>query len=359
MHALSLGAYFTDGHISRGRSGHSHHSHHTHRSAEHDQHRRDRVGRMHESHAGGGIANQGSLKQLLVNQIRVSLSQRFDLQQSSITVAGATPDEQASSDLAGTVSAALNSANTSSPTEAVAAVNDTAGGAIQQTSQDIAAGNAAATPNSLDSAIAQIQDQLQSLFSAYLDQAGSSQAADAVTASGAKLISNAQGQLEIHTREGDTITLSFASKSGVSVQNLQAGGGAAQLSTDAIQAFGQNGLTISVQGDLNDAELQAVQDLMGRVNQLADAFFGGDVDAALSQAGGLGFDNSQLTDYSLHLALQQTFAAYGLNLALPPASTADKTSTVASNSGGSTTNGTTPSTANDGTATTTKAAVAA
>jgi hypothetical protein len=52
---------------------------------------------------------------------------------------------------------------------------------------------------------------------------------------------------------------------------------------------------------------------------LADGFFSGDVNAALSQPGGLNFDSAQLADYSLHLALKQTFEAYGLSLNLPPA----------------------------------------
>ncbi len=350
MHGLSLGAFFANGHFSGARAGHSHHSHHSHRSEGHDHHGRlaDRQSQAVTTTTNGG-GNQSSVKQVLVNQIKVVLNQQFNVRQSSVTVAGATADEQAASDLAGTVSSTLNTLNGSgaTPDDAVAVVSDAANSAIQQTSQDLAGGNAANSSTSLSDAVAQIQGQLQSLFSAYLDQSNTSQGADSVAATGAKLISNAKGVLEIHTQEGDTITLGFASKTGATVQSLQASSGGTQLSGNEIQAFSQNRVTISVQGDLNAGEMQAVQDLVGQVNQLANQFFGGDASAALSQAGSLNFDGSQLTDYSLHLALKQTFEAYGLNLVQTPAVTDEQTPAAANDPAPST-----PA-ANDSTATAT------
>ncbi len=342
MHGLSLGAHNTDGHISWSRPGHSHHTHHSQRSEHSGHHDRSSATQSHDSSAIGGGASQGSIKQAVVNQIRIALSQHFELHQTGVSVAGATADEQAGNDLAGAVSSALNSLNGTPPTVAVAAVNDAAGAAIQQTAQALPAGNNAGGSASLDTAISQINDQLQSLYSAFLANSDSVQGGGSVTAMGAKLISNAKGELQIHTQEGDTVTLSFASKSGASIQNIQAGNGSAQLSSTDIQAFTSNRVTISVQGDLNANELQAVQDLAGQVNQLAAGFFGGDVNAALSQASSLNFDNSQLTDYSLHLALKQTFAAYGLNLQLPPVANGNQASAPALDGGSATAAATPP-----------------
>jgi hypothetical protein len=329
MYGLSLGAHNTDGHNTWSRPGHSHHTHHSQRPEHSGHHDRSSASQSQDSSAIGGGATQGSIKQAVVNQIRITLSQHFELHQTGVSVAGATADEQAGNDLAGAVSSALNSLNGTPPTAAVAAVNDAAGAAIQQTAQALPAGNNAEGSASLDTAISQINDQLQSLYSAFLANSDSVQGGGSVTATGAKLISNAQGELQIHTLEGDTVTLSFASKSGASIQNIQAGNGNAQLSSTDVQAFTSNRVTISVQGDLNANELQAVQDLVGQVNQLAAGFFGGDVNAALSQASSLNFDNSQLTDYSLHLALKQTFAAYGLNLQLPPVANGNQTPALA------------------------------
>ena len=341
MHGLSLGAHNTDGHIAWSRSGHSHHTRHSHRSEHSGHHDRSSATQSQDASAVGGSASQGSVKQAVVNQIRIALSQRFEFHQTGVLVAGATADEQAGNDLAGAVSSALNSLNGTPPTDAVAAVNDVAGAAIQQTAQALPAGNNADGSASLDTATSQINDQLQSLFAAYLANSNTVQGDNGVTATGAKLISNAKGELQIHTLEGDTVTLSFASKSSASIQNIQAGNGSAQLSGTDIRAFTSNRVTISVQGDLNADELQAVQDLAGQVNQLAAGFFGGDVNAALSQASSLNFDNSQLTDYSLHLALKQTFAAYGLNLQLPPIANGNQTPAPAL-AGGSATAAATP-----------------
>jgi hypothetical protein len=343
MHGLSLGAQFTDGHVSRGRFGHSHHTHHghhahrSHRAAHHDRHA---AHRLEKSFTGSDGASQGTVKQALVNQIKITLTQRFELHQTGVAVAGATADEQAGNDLAGAVSAALNSMGDTPPQDAVAAVDDAATGAIQQTAQALppsSVGGTNGSPSELDSAISQISDQLQSLYSAYMANADATSSGDSVTATGARLITNAKGLLEIHTQEGDTVTLGFASKSGVSIQNLQAGNDSVRLDGSTVQAFGKNRVTVSVQGDLNAAELQAVQDLVDQVNQVADGFFGGDVNAALSQAGGLNFDGSQLSDYSLHLALKQTFEAYGLNLSLAPVASADQTPASTSDPGAVTT----------------------
>jgi hypothetical protein len=333
MHGLALGAHNADGHISWSLRGHSHHTHHSQRSERSGHHDRSAANQAQGNSFVDGGAAQGSIKQAVVNQIRVTLSQRFDLQQTSVSIAGATVDEQAGNDLAGAVSSALNSLNGTAPTDAVAAVNDAAGAAIQQTVQALPAGTNADGSSTLDAAISQISDQLQSLFSAYLANSDTVQRGSSMTVTGAKLISNAKGELQIHTQEGDTVTLSFASKNGVSVQNLQAGDGSIQLSGSDIQAFTSSRVTISVQGNLNADELQAVQDLVGQVNQLANGFFGGDANAALSQSASLNFDSSQLTDYSLHLALKQTFAAYGLSLQLPPVTNTNQASVPALDGG--------------------------
>lgn len=358
MHGLSLGAHNTDGHISWFHPGHSHHAHHSQRSELSEHHDHSSANQVQDNSVSGGGATQGSVKQAVVNQIRATLSQRFELHQTSVSVVGATAAEQAGNDLAGAVSSALNSLNRAPPTDAVAAVNDAAGAAIQQTAQSLPAGTTADGSSLFDSAISQINDQLQSLYSAYLAHAEAAQGGSSMTATGAKLVSNAKGELQIHTQEGDTIVLSFASKSGVGVQNIQAGNGGTLLTSSDIQAFTSNRVTISVHGDLNANELRAVQDLVGQVNQLADGFFSGDVNAALSQASSLNFDGSQLTDYSLHLALKQTFAAYGLSLQLPPADVPTLPADTTTPTGDTCTATIAPVAANDGTLASAKTALA-
>jgi hypothetical protein len=319
MHGVSLGAQFTDGLNAWSRSEHSHRAGASHR-AEGPEHRGlSTASRAPNSSDSDRINTQGSIQQTLVNRIRVKLYQRFEVHQSSVAVAGATADEQAASDLAGAVSSALKSLSATKPKEAVAAVDETASEAIEQTAQALPSSGSAGGPAGLDAAISQIKDQLKSLFSAYLSNTDAARSADSVTATGAKLKSSAKGILEIKTLEGDTITLNFASRSKASLQNLQASNGTFQLDSTEFQAFSKSRVSISVQGDLNESELLAVQDLVDQVSQLTDGFFSGDLNAALSQASDLKLDSSQLSSYSLHLALRQTFEAFGLNLNLPPA----------------------------------------
>ena len=143
MHGLSLGAHNTDGHISWFHPGHSHHAHHSQRSELSEHHDHSSANQVQDNSVSGGGATQGSVKQAVVNQIRATLSQRFELHQTSVSVVGATAAEQAGNDLAGAVSSALNSLNRAPPTDAVAAVNDAAGAAIQQTAQSLPAGTTA------------------------------------------------------------------------------------------------------------------------------------------------------------------------------------------------------------------------
>ena len=306
MYGISENHRFVDD-IHLSRSGHSGHS------------GNHQVWRSAQSEDCAGVCNKegkGSVKQALVNEIKVTLMQRFDLRLSSMAVAGANTEEQASNDLAGAVSTALHSLGTLPAQDAVNAVNDTAEGSIQQSTQALQqSGN---TAQGLDDIISRLRDQLKALFSAFLSNAGSAQAATNAVSTNATMISNARGVLEIHTQEGDTITLRFVSKNMISMHDLQLSAGATQLKGSEVQVFSKSSVTMAMQGDLNSNELKAVQDLVNHVSQLADGFFSGDVNAALSQADALSFDGSQLADYSLSLKLKERFEAYGLNLSLPP-----------------------------------------
>jgi hypothetical protein len=342
MHGLSLGAQFMNGHFSWGRLKHSHHTHHSHHSERAGHHNHNAVPQVEDNSCDGNVTMQGSVKQAMVQQIGITLTQHFELHQTSVTVAGATADEQAANDLSNAVSSALNSMSDTPPTDAVVAVNDVATGAILQTAQSLpqsTSDTVGGSASELDSAISQITSQLQALYSAFLDNANAASTGSSVTMAGAKLINNAKGVLEIHTQEGDIVTLQFTSKSGLSVQSLQASNDNLQVDSSNLQAFSKNRVTINVQGDLNSAELQAIQDLVDQVNQLADGFFGGSNDAVTPQTNGLNIDNSQLADYSLQMALKQTFEAYGLDLSLQPAANSDQTQSALSDAAAITTGG--------------------
>ncbi len=69
--------------------------------------------------------------------------------------------------------------------------------------------------------------------------------------------------------------------------------------------YERTGLSFSVQGELDEAELNAIADLVGDANDLADTFFSGDIESAFQQALDIGYDNQELAGFALQLTRQE------------------------------------------------------
>ncbi len=119
-------------------------------------------------------------------------------------------------------------------------------------------------------------------------------------------------EIEIETQEGDKVTISFnhtfsSSQSAFEVQSEQG----------SLSAFSQSSsmnseLNVSVNGDLNDDEFQAISDLMQQVNEISNSFYNGNLNAAFEQAQNVGFNMDQLSGFSLDLNLQQRVEAVAI-----------------------------------------------
>jgi len=104
-----------------------------------------------------------------------------------------------------------------------------------------------------------------------------------------------QGSISIKTRDGDDINISFGSSTTLAQsQSVSDNGYSSQTSYSRSQSF-----SIEVNGDLDDDELKAINNLVGDISNLADEFFNGDVQKAFEQASDLGFDASQIAQFSL------------------------------------------------------------
>jgi hypothetical protein len=68
-------------------------------------------------------------------------------------------------------------------------------------------------------------------------------------------------------------------------------------------------MKIEVDGDLNEDELKAIGDLLGKVDDIATKFFSGDVQAAFSAAGAVGVDSDQIAAYRMNLTYSRKVAA--------------------------------------------------
>lgn len=126
-------------------------------------------------------------------------------------------------------------------------------------------------------------------------------------------------QIQMTTQEGDVVSLNLYSLSataqGESASMTENGLNYSRYESST-QAFA---FDFSVEGDLNDDELAAIQDMMKSVGEVSDLFYGGDVAGALQKGFDMGFDASQLASFSMTLQTSQTMkssqavSAYGQN----------------------------------------------
>ncbi|TRY31506.1 DUF5610 domain-containing protein [Aliiglaciecola sp. M165] len=67
----------------------------------------------------------------------------------------------------------------------------------------------------------------------------------------------------------------------------------------------QNSFSFSVNGELDEAELASIGQLVSDANDLANTFFSGDIETAFNQALELGFDEQELSGFALQLTRQE------------------------------------------------------
>lgn len=106
--------------------------------------------------------------------------------------------------------------------------------------------------------------------------------------------------LDVMTRDGDRVNVQFVQ--GVGAQSQRSNG--LQLS----QVERQQGWQMTVEGQLSEAERQALGSLLDDVQRLSETFFAGNLGLALEQAMALNIDGQQLASMSLSLT-QESFVS--------------------------------------------------
>ncbi|MBK1721350.1 hypothetical protein CKO23_03665 [Thiocystis violacea] len=117
-------------------------------------------------------------------------------------------------------------------------------------------------------------------------------------------------ELTLQTRDGDTVRVSFS-------QDLDAQGSFAYAQDDQgnrasvldVSRNEQTGYSFSIEGDLSADEIDAIQSLVRDVGQVANDFFGGDVQKAFDEVSDIDFDESQLASMNLHMSRTEQFSA--------------------------------------------------
>lgn len=109
---------------------------------------------------------------------------------------------------------------------------------------------------------------------------------------------------EIKTAEGDVIKLTYNSQYQSSEQfSYNKDGNGESLSYWSSQSSSQ-AYSFSVEGDLNEDEVAAINELMSDLQEVSNEFFNGSLDEAFEQAKNLNLDSPQLVAMSMNL--QQT-----------------------------------------------------
>ncbi len=192
-------------------------------------------------------------------------------------------------------------------------------------SQSAASSTLGSVLSNLSNSVSSLRSQLDSLATnVALPESGIT-----ATGMGAEIISKQRGELQIHTQDGDMVTLKFSNKLHASIDTQQVSDGTTTLTDSSLEVSSRSRIGVSVEGDLSDEELSAINDLVGKVGELTNDFFSGDLETALSQAMNLSYDTTQLADFSLDLSLKQSVSAYAYGIQFVPATVPANTSDTA------------------------------
>ncbi len=117
-------------------------------------------------------------------------------------------------------------------------------------------------------------------------------------------------ELTLQTREGDEVRISFSREleAGSRFTAVADGEGRRAASLDVSRSE-SSGYRFSVEGDLSVEEIDAIQELVRDVGQVANDFYKGDVQKAFDQVSDVAFDDSQLASMNLHMSRSEQYTA--------------------------------------------------
>ncbi|WP_462183153.1 DUF5610 domain-containing protein [Pseudoalteromonas maricaloris] len=118
-----------------------------------------------------------------------------------------------------------------------------------------------------------------------------------------------QAEYAFTTAEGDEVVISFSD-----AYAQGAAASVAQKGNDYGMAYGTKSshevsFSIKVNGELNEEEQQAINDMMEDIRNVSDSFFGGEYDEAFDLAKSLSLNSNQITNFTMDLRQSKTSAA--------------------------------------------------
>lgn len=122
----------------------------------------------------------------------------------------------------------------------------------------------------------------------------------------AKFRSTQKTEIQIVTRDGDRVSLSLKTREGFDARGGSLVGLQGAAAYAAVSSFSDTRFRMDVQGQLDEGELAAIGEVLGRLDELAGRFYGGE-DVAAPDALAIGFDAGELAGLSFRLSERQSF----------------------------------------------------
>jgi hypothetical protein len=100
--------------------------------------------------------------------------------------------------------------------------------------------------------------------------------------------------IRIRTQEGDIVRFDLRFAERFSAKDVAMTDGDMMFASTQVEVSSRTRMALKVNGDLNEAELAAVQKVFAQAESIANEFFNGDLAAAFDMAAGLEYDTEQL-----------------------------------------------------------------
>jgi len=119
---------------------------------------------------------------------------------------------------------------------------------------------------------------------------------------------------ELTTADGDKVTINasalMASSSQAGAYSGTVDGKQVEMAYMSHSEYKESNFAFTVEGDLDEQELKAINNLLNQVNDLAVDFYQGDVSQAFDKALELNYDSSEISEFSISLTQIKNFTAY-------------------------------------------------
>ncbi|PIE41630.1 MAG: hypothetical protein CSA49_02470 [Gammaproteobacteria bacterium] len=114
--------------------------------------------------------------------------------------------------------------------------------------------------------------------------------------------------MQVKTRDGDVVTIKVNAEESLSSSSFSGENDQVVVTEFENSYASSSRFSFSVEGELDEGELAALNDLFAQVNDIADDFYAGDVEMAFNQAMEVGYDVNELAAFAVNMRRSEVVA---------------------------------------------------